>query len=234
MLRALVLLLLLANAAALAWQQGWLGGWLASPQAQDEREPERMARQIQPETLKLVAPQAASAAMAAAAAAAEAAAVAAADRCLQAGPFAAADAGSAEKLLRDAGLASGTSNGQFEALRSERGGVFLIYMGRYPDREALQRKQEELRRMKVEFEELRNAPEFQPGLSLGRFNDRAGADAALADLTQRNVRTAKVLTLTAPTTLQVLRVSRADEALASKLAALKLPGGLAFSACPAP
>jgi len=73
MLRALVLLLLLANGALWAWTQGWLAPALPGPQA-GEREPERLARQVRPEQLTVLNPKAAAqAAQAAPAAASDAA-----------------------------------------------------------------------------------------------------------------------------------------------------------------
>ena len=44
--------------------------------------------------------------------------------------------------------------------------------------------------MKLDAEELRGMPELQPGLSLGRFDSKPAADAALARMVQRGVRTA--------------------------------------------
>lgn len=231
MLRLLAVLLVLANAAFLAWTQGWLGGLLAPPATQSEREPERLQRQVQPDTLRLLPAQAASAALAAAAASATEAApsAVASTRCLQTGFLGASDVATAEKLLRDAGVAAAG----IKALAGERGGVFLIYMGRYSDREALLRKIDELKRLKIDAEELRNAADLQPGLTLGRFTDRTVADVALNDLTQRGLRTARVIVMTPPAVVQALRVAAADAALAARLAALKLPAGAAFTSCSA-
>ena len=53
MLRALVVLLLLANALVLAWSFGALDGLLGRrPDA--DREPERLQRQVNPELVKLL------------------------------------------------------------------------------------------------------------------------------------------------------------------------------------
>ena len=55
MLRALVVLLLLANALVLAWSLGMLDGLLGRrPDA--DREPERLQRQVNPELVKLLPP----------------------------------------------------------------------------------------------------------------------------------------------------------------------------------
>jgi hypothetical protein len=226
MLRFVVLALLVVNAAFFAWTRGWLGEGLGSPFAQAEREPERLVRQVNGDAVRLLTPQAASAALTVVAQLAAASEPGAA-RCVQSGPFAGPDAAAAEKAARDAGAGG-------EALtvtRGERGGLFIIYMGRYADRDALARKLDELKRLKVDAEELRNAPELAPGLSLGRFAEREAADAALAGLAEKGLRTAKVIVMTAPVPTAMLRVRPVDDALQVKLAALKLPGGQTFRPC---
>lgn len=57
MLRTLVLLLVLANLAFLAWTQGLLSP-LARPPMSSEREPERLMQQVRPEAVKVLGPQA--------------------------------------------------------------------------------------------------------------------------------------------------------------------------------
>ena len=249
MLRALVALLLLANLLLLAWQQGVLGSGLRAP-SQAEREPERLQRQVNPEQVRVLSTQAASAALAAASAvavapapapaadgAASAAAAASAPAsaaeqaglgCLEAGPFAATELPAAEAAMRAADLPAGS----WSAAPSQRKGSFMIYMGRYPDELALTRKLEELKRLNVEAQAITHSPDLQPGVLLGRFTDKDAADAALATLVQRGVRSARVATLTAPVTVTMLRLPAADAGLRDRLAALKLPPGqLGFAAC---
>jgi len=229
MLRPLALGLLVANALLLAAQFGVYDRLLGRPDPQQaQREPERLQRQLHAETLRVLPPQAASAALAAAAASA-AASSAAPLACLEAGPFAGAEAEAAERTLRDAGLPAGS----WQLLKTEDGGAFMVYMGRYAEREQLQRKLEELKRRKVEAEELRGAPELQPGLNLGRHDSKAAADAALAAMAKRGVRTARVITLRAAQTQVLLRVPAADATLRARLAGLRLPSGPGFAACSA-
>lgn len=58
MLRALILLLVLANLAFLAWTQGLLSP-LARPPMSSEREPERLNLQVQPERVTVLGAEAA-------------------------------------------------------------------------------------------------------------------------------------------------------------------------------
>lgn len=273
----IVLLLLAANGLMLAWQQGWMGGH--SPGQQD-REPDRLTRQVNPELLRVLPPQAASAAIAAAArASAEAASAASAPAdgaasaptaapaaaassaqagggavvtgvvtqraaqaaalpasttlaatlaCLELGPFALAELPGAEKALRAAAVPAG----RWTVVKSERKGSYLIYMGRYADQEALARKLAQLQRLKVDAKPITNWPDLQPGLVLGRFEDKAAADGALSRLSSRGVRTAKVVTITPGVTLATLRIADVDSALRDQLAAAgQTLAGMASNPC---
>ncbi len=99
MLRALLLVLLLANGLVFAWVQGWLEPLLHAP-GQADREPARLAGQINPEVVRILP--------AAAAHEAAGAARAAALRCVEVGPFGLVDAAAAEAVLEAGGLAPGT------------------------------------------------------------------------------------------------------------------------------
>ncbi|HEV8311852.1 MAG TPA: SPOR domain-containing protein [Burkholderiaceae bacterium] len=231
MLRALVAVLLLANALLFAWAQGWLDG-VAGVKPQGDREPERLARQVKPQSVRVLSPavvQTALAASAAEAAPAEATAASAALSCLEAGPFVgAAEQRAAADEIKRAALPPGA----IASAAVTRPAVFIVYMGKYASPEALQRKTDELKRRNVESEVLHNVPWLEPGLALGRFNDRAAAEAHLAALAERDVHTAKVLTLAPPATGHVWRAERADTALAAKLTALKAKAlGSGFAPC---
>lgn len=234
MLRILAIVLLVGNALLLAAQFGAFDRLAAAGGIQpQQREPERLQRQLNPQGMRILPPQAASAALASAAAsAAQAAAAASSARalaCLEAGPFAAAEAEAAERTLRDAGLAAGS----WQALTSDDSGAYLVYMGRFADHEALQRKLDELKRLKIDAEELHGAASLQPGLSLGRHDERGAADAALARLSQRGVRTARVVTLRPAQHQTTLRIAAADAATRARLAGLTMPSGPGFVDCAA-
>ena len=219
MLRAIVLLLLLANLGFYAWTQGQLDG-VVGVRAQGDREPERLARQVRADSVRILP---ASATTAPSGGGGEPALA-----CLEAGPYTPAQIGIAEAALQ-----STLPPGSWSSVKNELPAVWMVYMGRYPNREGLQKKEDELKRMKVPYEELRNAPEFEVGLSLGRFDNKDSAEKALAELTQRGVRTARVAQLSAPGVSHALRIPRADDALWAQVMALKSDAllGRPFGSC---
>jgi len=216
MLRAVVIALVLANAAFFAWTQGWLDN-VVGVRSIGDREPERLLRQIRPETIRIIPTPTVVAAPPPA--------------CLEAGPFAPAEIAAAEAALR-AALPNATA-GTWVSLKTELPGAWIVYMGKYPNRELLVRKQEELARRTVTSEEVNSPAALDPGLSLGRFEERADADRALTEFTRQGIRTAKVVELTAPASSFRLRVERAGAALAAQLAEVKADGlfGKPFAAC---
>lgn len=227
MLRLLALVLVLANALLLAAQLGVFEPITGASSVLAQREPDRLQRQVHPEWVRILPSDAASAALQSAAA--SAAGIAQPGACLEAGPFGGPDAEAAERTLRDAGIAEGA----WQVIRTEDPGAFMIYMGRYPDREALQRKLEQIKRLRLPAEDLRDHPELQHGLSLGRFDSRPEADATLARMAQSGLRTARVITLRPAQSKTVLRVPVADVDLRARLAGLQMPGGPGFVDCAA-
>jgi hypothetical protein len=204
MLRALVVLLLLANAAFFGWTQGWFAAFVPAPHA-GEREPWRLARQVQPQRITVLTAQAASAAIAAARTA-----------CLEAGPFFESEVGAAEAALAAAGVPAGRWTREPVAGSA----AWLVYMGRFADASAQRVKEDELRRRKIDFQELQAPAALSPGLVLARHGTQAGADAALAGFVQQGVRSARVVALPG----QVwLRAAQADNTLQAQLLALAPP-----------
>ncbi len=104
-------------------------------------------------------------------------------------------------------------------------------MGKYASPEALAKKRSELASLNLRFEPLTD-PALQWGLSLGGFETQAAADAALASLSQRGVRTAHVLRERAPSNGIMLRLPAADDSLRARLGDLQAAlGGRALLAC---
>jgi hypothetical protein len=234
-LRALVLALALANLGYYLWTQGWLDD-VIGVRADSQREPDRLKRQVRPETVQilpagtggsLTAPVIVAAAPPAPAAAAASAASSAAGACLEAGPFGAADIDAAVSAAQGA-----LPPGSWADVKIDKPGVWLLYMGRYGDAELLAKKKEEIGRMKLPFEDVRSPPSLAPGLSLGRFDDRANAEKALATVALRGVKSARVVELTPVVSTHVLRVDGADAALVKQLAELKVGAlGKGFVPC---
>jgi hypothetical protein len=219
MLRTLVALLLIANLVFFGWSQGWLDT-LVGVRAKGDREPERLARQVRPELVRILTPQATPSA----ASAAEHALA-----CLEAGPFDAAGIDAAESALSTI-LPSGTWTRQ----SIDRPASWIVYMGRYANAEAQQKKEQELTRRQVAFEELSGAPPLEPGLVLGRFTERDAADGALAQFVQRGVQTARVVELAQASTVHMLRVEGANPDMAERVSGLRLDAlGKGFVPCAA-
>jgi hypothetical protein len=228
MLRRVVLLLLFANVVFFAWTRGWLDD-VVGIRAEGDREPERLARQVRPETIVILPPEAASAPDASGPAAAGTSG-APALACLEVGPFAPAGLPPAQAALQS--VQPALPPGSWVDVKTERPGAWMVYMGKYANREALARKEEELRRTRLVFEEVRSPPEYELGFSLGRFEQRALADKALEQFALRGIRTARVVELSAPATLHTLRVEKADKALAAQLLSLRADAlGKGFVPC---
>lgn len=237
MLQRLVILLLLANLLFFAWSRGWLEE-ITGSRVHPEREPERLTRQVNPELVVILPPDAASAASSAGAAgsapanapAAAASSVAAAGTCLEAGPFATGAAVSAVAALQ--ALQPPLPAGSWAEVKTERPGSWMVYMGRFPNRDAQAKKDEELKRTRVSYESLTAPADLVPGFSFGRYDDRAAADRALEQIGQRGVRSARVVELSAPSTQHMLRVEKADAAVAAQLASIRSPAlGRGFAPC---
>jgi hypothetical protein len=255
MLRLLVLLLVAANLAFLAWSHGWLDD-VVGVRATGDREPERLQRQVRPETIRVLqggsparagtaapgganAPGPSSAAPGtgsptsaggAVAAATSAADTAAPPACLEAGPFNTQQFGAVEALLQ-----LSLPVGSWTHVRNERPSLWMVYVGRLADAESMTRRQEELRRLKVEFEVLRAPGDLVPGLSLGRFEVRGNANNLLEQLAQRGVRGARVVEVPAGGTTHVARIERPTPAVMAQLAGLRADAlGKGFQPCPRP
>ena len=217
MMRLFVGLLLLANIAFYVWSQGWVDD-LVGVRARGDREPDRLNKQVRPETVRILTPQA----VAAAASAAESSLV-----CLEAGPFDDSTIAPAENIVR-----TSLPQGAWTRVTQQVPARWIVYMGRYANRDAQQKKAQELTRLKVPYDEVNGAPALEPGLSLGRFPNRELADAALQRLADRGIHTGRVVELSKSSVLYTLRVDRADAELSGKVSALHGEVlGRGFAAC---
>lgn len=217
MLRALVIALALANLAFWSWTQGWLDG-VVGVRASGDREPERLARQVRPESVRILPANAANNGNEPEASA-----------CLEAGPFDAAGLAAARAVALAAVPAASLTD-----VKTDQPAAWIVYMGKYTDKGLLAAKEAELKRRKVAFEEVADGPGLAPGLSLGRFDDKVAAEQALAEFARQGVRTAKVVEVAAASTSHRLRVEQADAAQAARLGVLSDAAlGKGFTACEA-
>ena len=222
MLRALIAALLLANIAFFVWSQGWLDGY-TSVRSTGDREPERLQRQVRPELIRILPASAGAGPGAPPAGLAATSTVA----CREAGPFSDAEIGPAQAAAQAALPVE-----SWVVVRTDQPGSWIVYMGRYADREALTRKEDELKRRRAPYDVITEPAALAPGLSLGRFEQRAAAITALEQFTQQGIRTARVVELAPASSRHLLRVARADEAMSARLSALKSDAlGRGFTAC---
>jgi hypothetical protein len=217
MLRLFVLLLLLANGGYFAWSHGLLLPWGWGPVQQSE--PQRVAQQIRPEAIRVLAPDEARRLE-------QAAQTARPPECLQAGPIEEAQA----QLLRQT-LEGGWPAGVWSLEPTTEPARWIVYMGKYPSAEDVNRKKRELRQLGVSFENLANAA-LEPGLSLGGHASQAQAEQQLTALAERGVRTARVVQERPEARGQLLKFAAADDTIRPRLDELRgALGGRAFRPC---
>lgn len=234
MLRALVILLVMANLGSYAWQTGWLAPLGLQPRS--THEPQRVEQQLRPEAIRLLngqrpatppaGPSAATSAPATAVAPASPAAPSSPPPPVSEAPAVAADAGNAATPSSTAATACFEAGGfdaaQAEQLRAELGrmalpdsswrlsevsspGRWIVYMGRYDSAAQVNAKKAELRELGVEYRDV-NVTGLAPGLSLGTFSSEAAAQTALQQAVRKGVKTARVAQERAPSTSFSLRL----------------------------
>ncbi len=237
MLRLFVLLLVLANAGYYAWSHGMLAAYGFAPIAQAE--PQRMAQQIKPEALRILTPlevrqidTGAPPATATAApvsvstslstptltstlASTPTASASSAAECLQVGIF-----NEEQTVVLKERLSQALPAGSWVLESALEPARWMVYMGKYNSADAVTKKRGELRGLGVSFEALNN-PVLEPGLSLGRFDSQAAADADLVRIAKKGVKTAKVIQERAEQRGQRLKLAVVNAALRSQLDAIK-------------
>ena len=210
MLRALFVILIVANGAYFAWTRGMLAQLGFMPSVQ--REPERVATQIAPNALRVLKTEDAKKVELLAAKPLE---------CLQSGFIEAARMDALKAALPSL---LGSATWQFDALRED--ARWIVYMGKYPGAGALAKKKTELRGLGVPFEPLRRS-DLEPGIAVGSANNKDDAEELLLSLNKKGIKTAKVVQEIAPLEGQRLRLPAVDDALRPKLDELRAAGGIA-------
>ncbi len=223
-MRALIALLLLANLAFFAWTQGWLDS-VVGMRSIGDREPERLLRQVRPELIRILPPASG------ASEAAPALTTSSADgTCLEAGPFIDTELAAAQAILQATAPA-----GAWAAVKVEPPGAWMVYMGRYASTSLLTKKEDELKRRKIAYDEVTEPRSLVPGLSLGRFAQRPAALAALDQFARQGIQTARLVEVEPPASRTLLRVAKADAALAEQLLSNRAEAlGKGFALCATP
>jgi len=210
------LLLVLANLAVFAWQQGVFGRLPESG-----REPARITRQIEPERIRVLTEKEVQQ-LREKARQAPPAGVAGADftggrACVEFGDFTQADA--ARVLARLAPLDLG------ERLASrpvELPGWYMVYVPPYKTRAEVERAAAELRRLGVkELLVIADNSPMRFGIALGSFKDQELANRHLEDLQRRGVTSARVADKPSTAPGVRLQIKGVDAALARELAAVQ-------------
>lgn len=207
MLRLLLLALVLANGVYFAWTSGQLRAYGFAPAQQDE--PQRVAQQIRPEALHVLS------ATEFKGVEAQVQADAAPKECLQAGPFDEPQTAALRQALENA-LPAGSW--QLDAVVQP--ARWIVYMGKYPTAEALVKKRAELANMNLKIEALTN-PALEIGISLGGFETQAAANAELARLNQRGIRTARVVQEREAGRVAQLKLPAVSDALKSRVDSIR-------------
>lgn len=238
MLRIALLILLLANAGYFAWSQGALSSLGLAPE--QHREPERLQQQLRPETLQLQLPAAEQNASAPAATPPVAAAAptpapaeapqepaqaaAGPAQCLQAGIY---DDDASDTLRRALVLQLPEGSWKLDAITQP--GRWMVYMGKFADNQALEKKRAELVARKLDHDRAGGA--LEPGLSLGRFSSEEAATRELTQLVRQGVRSARVVQERPDRHGFILRLPTATPALRAQVEALPAFGGKPLRSC---
>jgi hypothetical protein len=108
---------------------------------------------------------------------------------------------------------------------------WIVYMGPYLNSQVLAAKRAELSSLRLKLEVLAD-PALEPGLSLGVFQSKKDAEAALAAFSKRGVRTAKVVQERGQGNSWQLKFASVDDAWRARLEELKpLLAGKPLRAC---
>jgi hypothetical protein len=135
--------------------------------------------------------------------------------CLQAGPF---DGAEGAKLRLTLGDTLPDDAWSMEELHVA--ARWIVYLGKYANAEALAKKRSEMVAMNFKVESLENAT-LEPGLSLGGFDTKADAEAALARLSARGLHTARVMQERTESLAYRLKLPAVGVALKPKLGELR-------------
>ena len=218
MLRLTALLLLLANGLYLVWSQGWLLPYGLGPAQQSE--PQHLAQQIAPEALHLLSRQEFKGIEA------DLQAERAPKDCLQAGPIDAAQVGNLRQTLGEV-----LPPDSWQLVEVQTPARWIIYSGKYSNPDNMAKKRADLAASGIKTETL-PIPALEPGFSLGGFDSREAADAALVRLSPRGLHSARVVQEREDSVSYLLRLPAVGAALKPRLADVRSAlAGQALHSC---
>ncbi len=142
--------------------------------------------------------------------------------CLELGAFNLGEVARVQQLLEPLALGAKLSQRRAEEIAS-----YWVFMPPQGSRQAANRKSAELKKLGVEdFFVLQEDPKLRFAISLGIFKTEEAAQARLAELRKKGVRTARVAPRETPVQKVYFTVREVPEALASRLNELRqrLPG----------
>lgn len=210
-MRTFFLLLVLANAVFFAWSR-----YVSPPEGGTDPLP--LARQIEPEKLKVVAPgdvpaPAPTPAPVSAPAAARPAPAVALVKCIEWGSFTLTDAPRAEKALEPLALGP-----RLTQRRTEEQARWWVFIPPAPNRAQALRKAAELKTLAVdEYFVMQDEGPHRWAISLGVFRTEDGARARLAALRAQGVRSAQIGERETTVPKVWLQVSNVDGGLLARL-----------------
>jgi hypothetical protein len=207
MLRLIVLALILINGVYFGWASGGLRAYGFAPDQQNE--PQRLAQQIKPEAIGFLTPEALKLAES------QRQAEMVPKECLQAGPFNDTQLSVVRRALEDI-----LPPQVWQLNTVQEPARWIVYMGKYPNAQALTKKRTELVGMHLSVEPVTN-PALELGLSLGAFETQALANTELVRLTERGIRTARVVQEHEERKISLLKLPAVTDAIKARLADLK-------------
>jgi hypothetical protein len=218
-MKLVFLLLVLVNVALFAWQHGVFGRY-----AEPGREPERIARQIEPERIRVLSEkdvQALRERASQAKAAAVAATPAAPDlgqpqACVDFGDFPGGDVARVEAALLGLGLGSRQT-----ARPVEGPGFYMVYVPPYKTRAEAERAATDLIRRGLKDVVVLTEGSQRFGISLGLFRDPELAKAHLASVDKLGVKTVRMTDKPTTTTATRYQLRELDAATARQLAEIR-------------
>ena len=119
------------------------------------------------------------------------------------------------QALRQADLPANS----WEWVSTNLSGRWMVYLGKFPNETAMEKRRAELRARKIGYDRAGGA--LEPGLSLGRFSTEEAATRELTNMLGQGIRGARVVQERPPQTLYTLRFASLPTSQRSNLQTLR-------------